>query len=364
MKNFTKNIYLKICSCFLVFTLLFSVACSGTAGEQRHFSAFNNVDITVQVRGKTLSTATAEKIRELLKALNDEFSATKEGSAVFEINAADAGIGVAISERFKFIAETCATMREFTMGKFDPSVYPLSVLWQFSPSFPVSHFTVPTDEEIMATKALIGYDKFSFTDGAVKSVTGAKLDFGGALKGYAADEIAKIMKADGITGGYINVGGSSINVISADSLSIVHPRKRDDNILTVKLFEKDLAVSTSGDYEKNYTKNGKTYSHLIDPDSGYPAETGVASATVIGKNGLKLDALTTALCLFCHNFANPQNGELYKFIQKILSDEDFNNAQVFIVCVDGENRQILTNKKQGENFTLLDTSYRIIQVGV
>lgn len=354
-----------MCAVLAAFVLL-PAACN-KGGEQRHFTAFNNTAVIVQARGKILSSDAADKIRTLLDDINAEFSATAAGSTVSKINAETAGNRVAVSERFKRVADVCGEMYSFTEGKFDASVYPLTLLWQFSPNFPVSPFTLPTDEEITATKALIGYDNFTFGETvATKTFDGAKLDFGGALKGYVADKIAEIMAEDGITGGYVNVGGSSINVLFADSLSIVHPRKREkgENILTVKLSENNLSVSTSGDYEKYYIKDGARYSHIIDPESGRPAKTGVASATVIGKNGLKLDALSTALCLFSHDFTRPENGDLYKFIQKIMSSEDFNGAQVFVVCVDGETRQILTNKNQGEDFTLNDNDYRIIKIGV
>ena len=358
MKIGFKIFCLNLCSVFIAFVLLFS-ACG--AGEQREFTAFNKTAVTVQSRNKALSDAATEKISALLSDLNSEFSATLSGSTVFKINAAAAGEKTEISERFFCVAATCEKMRDFTDGKFDPSVYPLTLLWQFAPNYPVPLFAVPTDEDISATKVLVGYDKFSFSDGAVKTTDNAKLDFGGALKGYAADKIAEIMKEDGVNNGYVSVGGSSIYVISTDTLSILHPRL-DGNILKIKLKEKDLSVSTSGDYQKTYSKDGKVYSHIIDPATGYPQDTGVASATVIGNDGLKLDALTTAMCLYEHNFSAPENGALYKFIQKVLSTEDFKNAQIFAVCVSGENKQILTNKKQGEDFTLLDKDYTVINV--
>lgn len=359
MKMKSKILRLNICAIFIAFILLFS-ACN-TGGEQKHFTAFNKTAVTVQSRNKLLSDDAAEKISALLFDLNAEFSATVNGSTVFKINAANAGEKTEISERFKYIANTCEKMRDFTDGKFDPSVYPLTLLWQFAPNFSVPDFSVPTEDEISAAKALVGYDKFSFSDIAVKTTDNAKLDFGGALKGYAADKIAEIMKEDGVTGGYVSIGGSSIYVISTDTLSVMHPRE-DGNILKIKMKEKNLSVSTSGDYQKTYTQNGKIYSHIIDPFTGYPQNTGVASATVIGNDGLKLDALTTAMCLYEHDFDLPENGELYKFIQKILSAEDFKNAQIFAVCVNGERKQILTNKKQGEDFTLLDKNYAVINV--
>ncbi len=356
-----KRFCLKLSALFLSALFFFS-ACSANGGEQRHFTAFKNTDVTVQSRNKTLSDEAVENIRALLADLNAEFSATENASTTYGINASTAGEETAISAEFKSVAEACRDMYNLTHGKFDPSVYPLTLLWQFSPNYPVPDFSVPAESEITATKAVVGFDKFSFTDTAVKTADGAKLDFGGALKGYAADKIAEIMKADGVQKGYVNVGGSSLNLISVDNLSVLHPRKDNEYIITVKIKSQDLSVSTSGDYEKTYVKDGKTYSHLIDPETGCPADSGVISATVIGKNGLKLDALTTALCVFSHDFTVPENGELYKFIKELLETEEFKNAQFFVACASGDKKQILTNKKQGEDFTLLDKEYAIISV--
>ena len=354
-----KKLFFKLLTGCLAFILLFLSACGG--GSELHFTAFKNVDVQVQSRNKPVSDATKEKINCLLNDLNAEFSATVKMSTVYKINASKAGDKTEISARFKAIYDVCRSMCEFSEGKFDISVYPLTLLWQFAPSYPVPDFSVPNEEGITATLSVCGLDKFTFGDYAVKTVDGAKIDFGGVLKGYAADEIAKILKEDGTTSGYVNVGGSSIDIIAVDTLSIVHPREKG-NILSVKIKEKDLSVSTSGDYEKNYTLDLKHYSHILNPSSGYPADGGVASATIIGKNGLKLDALSTALCVFSHNFENPKNGELYGFIQKILSTDDFGDAQIFVVCINGEKKQILTNKKQGDDFALLDNDYKVFYI--
>ena len=359
MKIKSKSFYFNIFAIFFAFTLLF---CGCNTGEQRYFTAFNKTAVTVQARNKKISDAAAQQITDFLADLNAEFSATVGDSTVSKINRAGAGEKTEISERFRIVAATCGQIYDFTDGKFDPSVYPLTILWQFSPNYPVPQFSLPTENEIAAAKSLVGYNKFSFLNGAVKSVANAKLDFGGALKGYAADKIAEILIDDGVTEGFVNVGGSSLYIIATDSLSIMHPRG-EDNILEIKIKEKNLSVSTSGDYQKTYELNGKSYSHIINPKTGFPQDTGVASVTVIGTNGLKLDALSTALCLFEHDFSHPENGALYKFIQKALSSEDFNNSQIFAVCVNGDEKQILTNKKQGEDFTLSDTDYAVINVG-
>ena len=357
MKFSAKFFSVKLVALLIPIVFFFSACVTG--GEEKHFTAFKNTFVTVQSRNKSVSYQAETDIREFLIGLNAEFSATEKNSAVYTLNSAKAGKQSEISARFKEIAEVCAEMRDFTNGKFDPSVYPLSLLWKFAPDYPVPDFSVPTAEEISATINSVGFDKFSFDKVAVKSDDNAKIDFGGALKGYAADKIAEILKADGVTEGFVNVGGSSLYLISVDKLSITHPRK-NGILIDVNVKEKDLSVSTSGDYEKTYTAGGKTYSHIIDPFTGFPSESGVTSATVIGKNGLKLDALTTALCLFRHDFNHPEKGDLYKFIMKILESEDFKNSQIFVACVNGDNKQLITNKTQGDDFALLDKNYQVI----
>lgn len=358
MKFLIKALFIISCAIILFSVSVFS-ACE--RGEQRHFTAFNGTPVTVQTRNKPLSDGAADKIAALLSDLNAEFSATERDSAVYKINAARKSDKTEISPLFKSVAALCGKMRDFSEGKFDVSVYPFTLLWQFAPNYPVPDFSVPTAEEIAAAKAAVGFDKFSFESAAVKTADDAKLDFGGVIKGYAADKIAEIMKDDDVNAGFVSVGGSSLYIIETETLAISHPRK-DGNILKIKLTGRDLSVSTSGDYEKTYTLGGATYSHIIDPTSGYPQQTGVASATVIGKGGVKLDALTTAICLFEHDFSSPERGELYRFIQKILSSEDFKDASVFVVCVSGDKKQILTNKKQGEDFDLQDKEYSVITV--
>ncbi|MBQ9485873.1 MAG: FAD:protein FMN transferase [Clostridia bacterium] len=347
-----------LCTALAAVFALCSFSCAA-GGQELHFDAFGGSFAIVQTRGGTLSDGAVAAIRELLDGLENEFSATKNGSTVYRVNSAHAGEITPVSIRFSEIAEICEKAHAFTDGKFDPAVYPLSLLWRFSPSFPVKDFSPPSVASIAETLCITGMDKFVFGENVVKTADNAKIDFGGILKGYAADEIAKIMKKDGITGGFVNVGGSSLYLLAVNNLGIVHPRK-DGDIISVNIKSGDLSVSTSGDYERVYTYDGKKYSHIIDPKTGAPSNGGVASATAIGRSGAELDAFTTALCATEHDFENPENGELFSLAKKIVKSSEFSDCTLFIVCEKDSEKQLITNAKRGEDFTLKDDEYKII----
>ena len=328
------------------------------SGEVRFYTAFNGITVTVQSRGKNIGNDLGERIAELLREREREFSATADGAFLRAVNGLEEGEELSVSPLFESVFGKCVTLNGFTRGKFDPSVYPLSVLWQFSPNYPVKNFIPPTAEEISALLPYIGTDGFIIKDGKISKKEGYALDLGGAVKGLVADEIARLVMENGATGGFISVGGSSIRLIAADGTDVTHPRE-NGNIFTV-LFDKNApCVSTSGDYRKYYSFGGKTYSHIIDPQTGYPSRGGVVSVTVTGKDGLVCDALSTAISLFRHDFANPENGELYGFIRDLKGSEF--DCGVIAVCLSEDGKQIVTNLPE-KGFTLYDRSYTVISV--
>jgi thiamine biosynthesis lipoprotein len=127
-------------------------------------------------------------------------------------------------------------------------------------------------------------------------IPGMKLDLGAIAKGYAVDCAIKRLKGQGIKSCLISAGGQiyCLGTNSGKPWRVAVKDPRNPGLLE-KLELKDAAVATSGDYAQYFIKDNKRYSHIMNPKTGCPSESGVASVTVIAPDGLTADALSTAI---------------------------------------------------------------------
>ncbi len=348
----------------IAFILCFSVVGCTPKGTAVDFVYFNT-PIHIETHGSNLSENTQTQLKNLFSSLENEFSVKKENSITYRINCASALSPVNISERYADVFTMAKEYHAFTNGLFNPAVYPLVKLWQFS-DYPVENFILPSHDQISTLLGTaVDFNHFTFDRenlSVTKNTDGQSLDLGGILKGYAIDLASQILLNAGHTKGYINVGSSSLYILSVSSLGIRHPRMTSDIplIISVNLENAcNIPVSTSGDYEKYYTVNNKIYNHIINASTGYPSNTGVASVTIMGASGAFGDAVTTAMCLMEHDYGN-KNSELINFINKLLTAHS--ECSIYAVYIDGDKKEIITNKKQGEDFTLHDQSYSINKI--
>ena len=180
-------------------------------------------------------------------------------------------------------------------GTFDITVAPLVDLWGFTGK----KYNLPKDEEIKNTLKLVGSEKIILHDSnnVVEFKTpGTKIDLGAIAKGYAVDCAVEKLKEAGIRSCLINAGGQIYclgdNFGTPWKVAIKNPRGKT---VIGYLNLKDKAVATSGDYEQYFFKNNKRYSHILNPKTGYPADSGIVSVTVVAQDGLTSDALATAI---------------------------------------------------------------------
>lgn len=180
-----------------------------------------------------------------------------------------------------------------TDGAFDITIAPVMDLWGFY----TKEFYVPDSDEISAALSRVDYKNIS-VDGNVISVSGtSQLDLGGIAKGFLSGRITEIFKENGVTSGIISLGGNVQALGSKPDgtdwrVAIQNP---DDDTYIGTISVMDKAVITSGGYQRFFERNGVIYHHIIDPKTGYPANSGLKSVSIVSESGTLADGLSTAL---------------------------------------------------------------------
>ena len=194
------------------------------------------------------------------------------------------------------LVERAIKVSQLTSGAFDISYASMDKIWKFDGSMKA----MPTPEAIKQSVARIGYQKIVL-DAKAQTIylkeKGMKLGLGGIGQGYIADKIKDLLLSKGCTSGIVNVSGD-INAWGYQTtgkpwtVAIVNPMNKNKVFATFPL--ENSSVETSGSYEKFVVFDGKRYSHIIDPRTGYPAQ-GVVSVSVFAKQTELADALATGI---------------------------------------------------------------------
>jgi thiamine biosynthesis lipoprotein len=193
--------------------------------------------------------------------------------------------------------EKAIYVAKLTDGAFDVTVGPLVNAWKIGSR----DARVPSPDEIKRALSLVGYRNIDINkkDGTVFiNKRGASIDLGGIAKGYASDRAVEVLRKAGIKGGIVACAGDiKVFGLRPDgapwTVGIQHPR-REDGALMAKITLTDAALSTSGDYERYFMKDGVRYHHIIDPRTGYPAR-GLMSVTVLSRESWLSDSMATGL---------------------------------------------------------------------
>jgi thiamine biosynthesis lipoprotein len=229
-----------------------------------------------------LQTAVAQGLEEA-RRLDEMLSNYKPDSEWSQMNREAAGRPFPASIELFDLLSACVQYSRASDGTFDISVGPLMKLWGFYKG--TGH--LPHRAEVRGALSLVGYRNIML-DASNRRVRfakkGVELDPGGIGKGYAVDRIAQILKDQGVQHALVSGGGSSIYAIGAPpnepgwKAEIKNPRDPSKAIASV--FLKDESMSTSGSYEKFFRAEGKLYSHIMDPRTGFPSQ-GMLSTSVI-----------------------------------------------------------------------------------
>ena len=252
------------------------------------------MSITAYGESEQVVQDTAVQLEQRINALEPALSRTREDSDLYRLNHVDGAV-CEVSEDTYAAIEAAVQFAEWTGGAFDPTMAPLTDLWGIN----TDNAHVPAQAEIDAALTHVGYQNIELLgNNQVRLLNGAQLDLGGIGKGFATDAAAAMLDGtQGVLatlGGNIGAYGENPNRDSGNwVVGIADP---DDNAAFIATVEvRGLSVVTSGDYERYFEQDGKRYHHIFDPVTGYPADSGLRSVTVIDESSTRADALTTAL---------------------------------------------------------------------
>lgn len=263
------------------------LAYDGTVNKEITSDFFSmNTYSTVKLKGAESDEA-AEEIRSLTEKLDTEIlSRTSSKSVVSVLNKNGGGNAEKISDYLNVLFDVCKK----SGGAFDFTLGAVSDLWSFS-----SNPVLPDETAIKDALSHSGYDKMKFDGKEIDySDKAAVIDFGGAGKGIALDEIKTVLENKKIREAVVSIGGSVL--LMGDKKFTVGIRNPEGNSgsYIAKLHIPEGCVSTSGSYEQQFEFGGRKYHHILDPETGYPVDNGLLSVTIVSDSGILTDALSTA----------------------------------------------------------------------
>lgn len=280
---------------FIFFTVIFSIvflsACVMETSPRTEFVLGTVCTVNLYEKG---TEALYTEIFTRLHVLESILSANRDDSNIGEINAAAGIAPVEAKQETLTVLQEAIKYSTASNGAFDPTIGPLVKEWNIG----TDYAAIPSKNSIQNALSLIGYQNVKITGKLVYlPKKGMKLDFGGIAKGYAADEIVKILISHNIHKAIIDLGGN-IYALGEKApgkswtIGIRNPEIIDgDSILNLPI--KNLSIVTSGIYERFFEQDGKSYHHILDTKTGFPVENELLSVTIFSANSMQADALST-----------------------------------------------------------------------
>jgi len=280
--------------------LFFLLACS--SGEKSYEWHGTTMGTFYQVRvvhaGKLDKEEQQTSLVGVIERVNSLMSNWQPDSEVSRFNALDSTQPFAVSEDTARVVRRALELAQKTGGALDPTVSPLIELWGFGTRKDVEF---PAEAEVTDRMARIGYNHLHVEGNTLrKDLETLTLNLSSIAKGYAVDCVALYLQGQGFDNYMINIGGE---VLAAGHNPEGEPWRmavEEPNYQVIqkvhRVFDlKGKALATSGDYRIFFEHEGKKYTHILDPRTGYPVEHGIASASVIADDCMTADALATAL---------------------------------------------------------------------
>jgi len=315
-------------ACILAFLLLFAFYfCLRPPASYTKTEFAMDTVMRITAYGKGAKKATEQAFNRIYE-LDARLNANNKDSDIAAINNAPLNEPVTVHEDVIKLLTTAVDFNQKTKGAFDTSLFAVTKLWAFGTkdaAVPDEAALQNTLEETGLTKLMIHTDKNTVT----KTAENPQLDLGAIAKGYAANEAVRILKQAGIHHAYLDLGGN-VAVFGGMPLSVFDsifkgasarpfaigiqdPNGARGNALEI-LHLTDGFVVTSGDYERFFEQDGKKYHHILNPQTGHPADSGYKSVTIVCDNGTVADILSTAVFVAGKDLLNDLSGHYQKAI--------------------------------------------------
>lgn len=322
----------------LIFTAIIILILSACAPSQnKEGESFFAMDTYMQAEVYG-DRQTVNDIKAEIESLDKKLSSVNPESEIYKLNKSGSlELDGESAELIKRSVELCG----FTDGNLDITVYPVVEKWGFIDK----NYKIPTQSELDSLLKNVDYKKITVNGDKVQVPNGLKLDLGAVAKGYAADKSREILSKSGVKSAILNLGGTVLAYGKKPNgenwkVGITDPENNENYMGVLECADK--TVVTSGNYERYFESGGKRYCHIINPKTGYPADNGVTSVTVISPDGTKNDALSTALFVM-----GAQNAS--EFIKNKCGDMDF-------IILTADKKAYIT-KGIEESFSLKNSEY-------
>ncbi len=282
------------CTAVMVMAAVLLALCLTGCGEQRkreYQGFFFDTIVTVRVYGG--SDAVLDGVEQLCREYDVMLSRTNPRSDIWKLNNAD-GAAVVVDERTAQLLTMAAEYTELSAGRFDVTCGAVTELWDFKSDSPV----VPDNGALEKAVGTIGTEKINIDGCTVTLETGTQIDLGAIAKGYIADKTAEYIRLCGVENAVINFGGNVVVIGDKfGELYNVGIESPFGNGYAMSLKVADKSIVTAGTYQRGFTADGVYYHHILDLTTGMPADSGLASVTVISESSAQGDALATTLFL-------------------------------------------------------------------
>ena len=339
-------------SSIIFILLLWCISCSNQPSQIELSGLTMGTTYNIKIipeKDSILSTKLIKQnIDSVLISVNYQMSTYLFDSEITQFNNHESTTSFTVSNDFSLVVERALHWSKLTDGAFDITIVPLLYLWGFGPGQASELGDIfPEEHAVQKRRTHVGYEKLTTNKYYLqKKDPFIKIDLNAIAKGFGVDAVYSFLESIGMNNIMVEIGGE-VRTKGENRknepwmIAVETPDLESAGSKTISwaLPLESKAMATSGDYRNYYEIDGIRYSHEIDPRTGYPAQTGVASATVVATNCMDADALATALIIM-----GAESG--LQFIEKL------DGVEAFLILREG-NDNYRTIKSSGMKISAL-----------